>query len=175
MRLPFLLLMLPLLAAAAGRPHQHGVAHLDVAVDRARISVQLEAPLDVLVGFERAPRTEAERRRADEALATLRAGDKLFRIDPAAECRLERAELASPVLEPSTSRRADADDGHADLTASYTFACVDASRARHLDVDLFANFGRLRRLDVQVVGEQGQSRHTLRRTDRRLPLARRGS
>jgi hypothetical protein len=47
--------------ALAASPHEHGVARLDVAVDAGRVSFSLETPLDNLLGFERAPRTDAER------------------------------------------------------------------------------------------------------------------
>ena len=46
--------------------HQHGVAKLDVAYDQGALSIELEAPLDVLLGFERAPRPDAERKSVEQ-------------------------------------------------------------------------------------------------------------
>lgn len=40
--------------------HTHGVVTLGVAVDQSTITLELSAPLESLVGFERAPRTDAE-------------------------------------------------------------------------------------------------------------------
>jgi Protein of unknown function (DUF2796) len=75
----------PLASLAQGHAHVHGGARLDIAVEPRRILLFFETPLDNLVGFERAPRTDAERRRADEAVARLKAGDQMFRFDPAAQ------------------------------------------------------------------------------------------
>ena len=55
----------------AGRPHEHGVARLDVAVEAGRVDLILEIALDDLTGFERAPRTEAETTAVAAAVARL--------------------------------------------------------------------------------------------------------
>jgi hypothetical protein len=57
----FALCLTPLLAHAGGKAHVHGVATLDIAVEARKITVQLESPLDNLLGYERTPRTDAER------------------------------------------------------------------------------------------------------------------
>ena len=68
-----LVLALPLAAAGAlAGPHVHGVAAIDIAVEGRALVVLLDMPLDSVVGFERAPRTAAERRAAADALARLR-------------------------------------------------------------------------------------------------------
>ena len=41
--------------------HVHGEGRLDVVIDRDQLTLSLELPLDAAVGFERAPRNEAER------------------------------------------------------------------------------------------------------------------
>ena len=69
----FVLCLTPLVANAAGKAHVHGIAKLDVAVEATKITVQLESPLDNLLGYERAPRTDAERRQADAMVARLKA------------------------------------------------------------------------------------------------------
>jgi hypothetical protein len=121
----WLLLAAPLGALAQGHAHAHGVAKLDIAVDAKQIVVQFETPLDNLVGFERAPRTDSERKRADEAVARLKDGDKMFQFDPAAGCKLARASLDSPALGLGTSSNAAPAKGdHADLFASWEFSCA---------------------------------------------------
>ena len=52
---------LPVLAAQPAHAHVHGAVQLDVAVDGPTLTLTLEAPLDSVVGFERAPRTAAEK------------------------------------------------------------------------------------------------------------------
>src|SRR5512144_2661724 len=73
-------------SAIADGPHEHGVVRLDVAVEPGRVTLLMESPLANLIGFERAPRTDAERQRVDAALAALNAAVTLIKIDPAAGC-----------------------------------------------------------------------------------------
>ena len=116
-------------AWAAGKAHEHGALKLDVAIEGNKLAIEMEAPLDNLLGFERAPRTDAERKAAADVLARLRSPDKgssLFVLDAAAQCTLSKAEVQAPVLEPGA--KAAAKDEHADLDASYEFSCAQARR-----------------------------------------------
>lgn len=154
------LLAAPLHAAP---PHQHGVAVLDIAVERTRITLQFESPLDNLVGFERAPRTDAERKALDAALARLREPAGLFRIDPAAGCKPTGADVKAPTFTAGE---------HSDVDATFTYDCADATRATHLQTDLFGAFARLQRVQVQVALEKGQRGLELRRPANRIDLRR---
>jgi hypothetical protein len=166
-----LLLAAPLAALAQGSAHQHGMAKLDIAVDARQIVVQFETPLDNLVGFERAPRTDSERKRTDEAVARLKDGDKLFQFDPAAGCKQARVSLDSPPLGLSTGSSAAAAKGeHADLVASWEFSCADATKAAHVDVGLFA-FKQLKRVQVQLALPKTQAKSELKRPKTRITLA----
>ncbi len=164
---------LTLLAAStawAGKPHVHGAATLDVAVEANRLTITLDTPLDGLLGFERAPRTDAERRTADQAIATLRAADALFTIDPAAGCRLASVELVSAPLKLGPAATAAKDDGHGDLEAEFAFDCAKAPA--FVDVGLFKAFARLSTLAVQTATAKGQRKLSLKRPAQRIDLTR---
>lgn len=165
--LPALLLALPL-AAGAGKAHEHGVVKLDVALDGARLELVLEAPLDSVVGYERAPRTDAERKAAADALARLRRGDGLFVLPAAAQCSAQPATVKADVLEGGAAPK----DGHADLDASFAWTCMKPAELATLDVALFDTFPRIRRVDVQVAAPKGQRRATLTPASRRISLPR---
>lgn len=156
-------------ASAQGRAHEHGVATLDVAVDARQVSITLDSPLDNLVGFERAPRSDDERRQAAAAVARLEAGAQLFRIDPAAQCRLAGVELDAPVLGLG-SAGPQAERPHASVEARYAFDCADATKAAYIDHALF-DFARLQRVRVQLALPKGQSARELKRPAGRLALA----
>lgn len=156
-------------AAALAGPHEHGLARLDVALDGNRLTVAMDAPLDGFLGFERAPRTDAERKAAAELLARLKAPAGLFTPDAAAGCHLERAEVKAPVLEPGAK---PAKGEHADLEAEFAYTCSQPQALRTLDVGLFEAYKRLQRIEVQVAGAKAQSKVTLRRPARQVPLAR---
>jgi hypothetical protein len=164
------LLALPL-AVAAGGAHQHGVATLDIAVEPRQITVQFDSPLDNVVGFERAPRTDAERQRVANAVARLKDGDQLFRFTAAAGCKLARSSLDSPVLGlGNPPAKAGAASGHADMLATWEFDCADAAKAAQVDIGLFA-FDGLKRLQVQLALPKGQAKRELKRPDARIALA----
>lgn len=165
---------LSLLAASAawgGKPHVHGAATLDVAVEANRLVIALDTPLDGLLGFERAPRTDAERRAADQAVATLRAADALFTIDPAAACKLASVEILSATLKLGPAATgATKDDGHGDLAAEFAFDCARAPA--FVDVGLFKAFARLSTLAVQTATAKGQRKLSLKRPAPRIDLPR---
>lgn len=155
--------------AIAAAPHQHGVASLAVAVDGGRLSIDLDAPLDGFLGYERAPRTDAEKQAAADLLARLKAPEALFKPDAAAGCKASVAEVKAPVLQPGAK---PAPGDHADLEAQFVFDCAQPAALRNLDVGLFDAFKRLQRIDVQVAGAKGQAKVTLKRPARTVPLAR---
>lgn len=174
-----LLVMAALFAAAAAQaaqPHEHGVARLDVAVDAGRVSIELDTPLDNLLGFERAPRTDAERGKVAAMLARLRAGDVLFRIDAAAGCTLAKVELVSALLDlgkaGAVSHNTTPASDHADLNGSFEFRCKNGARAGFVEVGLFEAFPALKRIDLQVATPKGQLKAVLRKPASRVALAR---
>ena len=166
-------------AALAGKAHRHGAATMDLAVDGGRLTIAVEMPLDSLVGFERAPRSDAERRAADAAQARMRDAAALFRLDAAAECKLAGASVQAPVLERAAAAAGASPgpgtaggDAHADLEASYVFACAQPARLATLEAMLFDAFPRLERIEVQAVLPQGQRKAVLGRKARVLQLSR---
>ena len=168
-------LALPAAAApgghGAGHAHVHGVAKLELVIEPRQLNLRLEAPLDDLVGFERAPRTPAERKRVDEAVATLRAADGVFMPDPAAGCTLRSVVLTSAVLklgEAGSTKPMEA--GHAELEAEVVFDCQDTARLGHVDHGLFKAFPRMRQLDAEGVTPSGQFKRSLKRPATRLVI-----
>ena len=166
-----LLATLSLGAPAMAQPHHahtHGSLQLDAAVDERTITVQLEAPLDSLLGFERAPRTAAERQRVADLATRLRATGQWLRPDPVAQCAAGRVDLQSTVLGLGSAGTEQAQGGHADLDITVSFRCARAVDARYLDVDLFAAFAGITTIQAQVAAPQGQYKRTLTRKAPRL-------
>ncbi|MFT3778392.1 MAG: DUF2796 domain-containing protein [Ottowia sp.] len=163
-------------AAQQQHAHTHGRLALDAAVDAQSITLAVESPLDNFLGFERAPRTDAERKRVSDLVARLNAADQLFQPDPAAGCKLSKVDLQSAALGLGRAGEAhghDHDHGeHADIDMSVVFTCADAAQARFIDVRLFDAYKRLRTIDAQVASPQGQFKRTLRPGAARLSLAR---
>jgi len=166
------MLATPVIALAQGQAHQHGVLKLDIAVEARSLTLQMESPLNNLVGFERAPRNDAERKRVDAALARLKAAQALFAIDPAAQCQLANVVITSAVLKLGPSQPASESNEHADIDVSFEFECQDATRAAFVDVGLFDAFANMKQIEVQAATPKGQLKRTLKRPARRVALSR---
>lgn len=154
----------------AGKPHQHGVVRMDVAVEGNTLTLQIEAPLDSLLGFERRPRTDAERKLAEEVLKKLNEPASLFTPTAAAGCKAGATQADAAVLAPAAT--GEKPRQHAELDVSWSFTCADAGKLDAVEVGLFGAFRRIERIEVQVAGSKGQSKQTLTRNKKRLALPR---
>lgn len=157
------------------RAHTHGLLRLDVAIDPQSITLQFESPLDNFLGFERAPRTDAERRKVGEMVAALKSADGLFYVDPDAGCRVSSVQLDSAALGLGKNAQAAAGkaperDGHADIDATIVFSCAKAETARFITVKLFEKYPHLQTIDAQVATAQGQFKRSLKPDAPKLDL-----
>jgi hypothetical protein len=161
-------------AALAAPAHEHGVARLDIAVDPGRVTLDLDSPLDNLLGFEHAPRNDAESAKVKAALARLRAAEALFHIDAGAGCKLAGVDLVSAPLQlgPPGPALAPAREDHGDLEGHFEFHCKQGTRAGFVEVGLFEAFPALQRIELQVATPKGQLKATLRRPASRVVLVR---
>ncbi len=173
-------------AIASSKAHQHGVATLDVALDGNQVTIDIDSPLDNLLGFERAPRSAAERQRVDAMANKLKAADGLFVFDGAAGCVLKATALVAPTIGLSevagtatsgaasvgstgssknataTSKAAAAEPAdHGDLNATWNYDCKVPAELRQIQVGLFKAFSGFMRLEVQIAGPRGQARRSL--------------
>lgn len=158
-------------AHAPAQAHTHGQLTLDVAIDAQTITLAVAAPLDSFLGFERAPRTDAERQRVADMVARLKAADQLFQPDAAAGCKLARVDLASAALGLGAAQGTDPGE-HADIDVDIVFRCAKAADARFIDVKLFDAYPRLRSIEAQVAAPTGQFKRSLRPGAARLGLTR---
>jgi len=140
-------LLLPALPAFA--QHVHGEGRLDVVIERESLTLHLELPLDVAVGFERAPRNAAEKAALASAGRVLEAPP--FAPSAAARCLLHSKQVSLPFADG----KAPAGE-HADIVASYVFRCADAGALKSIETTLFTDFKRLYRLASRRVGPSGQ-------------------
>ena len=109
-----MLIVLNSAAYAHGKKHVHGEGRLDVAVDKGNLSLNLELPLDVAVGFEKKPKNDKEKATLEAAGKILQDAGLLWVVNPSAGCQLISAQVGLPKF----------DGGHADIDASYTYRCA---------------------------------------------------
>jgi hypothetical protein len=106
-----LLVALPA-AAGAGSAHEHGVTHLEVAMDGSTLAIGLSGAGHHLVGFEHAPETDAQKAAWEDTRARLADATALFALDPAAGCRLASASVTPPAFEEEGSHDHHGDHDH---------------------------------------------------------------
>lgn len=112
---------LPLLAfstnVALAQSHHHGMAEVSMVLSAdGAVSVALEIPAGDVLGFERAPATEAEEAILSDVIEILSDPMSLFEFPAAASCA---------VVSSETSLEAEGD--HAELAAAYLLQCANAS------------------------------------------------
>jgi len=161
-----LLLAAPAFAQPAPHAHVHGRVELGIAVDGPAITLEMNTPLDNLLGFERAPRTDVEKNAVEQMVARLRAADHLFGIDPAAACKLGPVQLESAAL--GLGQATPGKDGHADLAARFAFNCSSAAKAQFIDTELFEAFPGVRQIEAEITAPQGPFKRSLKRPARRI-------
>lgn len=152
-------------AAHAGEAHVHGHATLDVAVDGAEVTIELDTPADNLLGFERAPRSAADKQQAGKVLAQLGQPAQLFRLNPEAQCSATTPAIEAPLL---IGRPVSGE--HNDIAASYIYRCAKPAALARLDVLLFEVFPRLQQIKLQLAGPAGQRGMALKKGQRSVKL-----
>lgn len=153
MKLPALLavLLFTLPAAQAQHRHTHGEGRLDVAIDKGKLTLNLELPLDVAVGFERAPKTDKEKAALAAAEKSLNDAVTLWIPSAAANCSVQSAQVGMPKF----------DGTHADIDADYVFNCANPAALKGVETTIFKQFKRLYRLEAQRAGPGGQGAQRL--------------
>lgn len=142
--------------------HEHGVASLNVGIDAGIVEIEFDSPAVNVVGFEHAPRTDAERAAASKAEHTLQNAGRLFVFDSDAECRVTSAKVSAPTWGES--------EGHTEYQAQYAFRCAKPQQLRAIDVRLVNELAPQTRVRVQIAGGGAQSSAQLSRDDSLLKI-----
>ena len=172
-----ILLVLAFPLATAAPVHEHGTATLEIAVDGNVLSINLESPLDNLVGFEHAPRDDKQRAALKKMEDTLRHPERLFKPAAEAGCVVRDVKVESPFAagsQPDHAHGGEAKHGghaeaHAEAQASWTFQCARPQALRTLEVLLFDAFPGMKQIKAQKATPGGQGGATL--TSKRRSIA----
>lgn len=153
--------------------HEHGAATMLLAIEDNEIQLRIESPAANLLGFEYAPRTDAEKQQLKQAVKNLRNADNVVQFPGQAECRVKRASVLHTVgAEDVHEEHAEDDhdhkheehghdehkeqDSHSDFIVEFRFECGVIAKLNQVDAKLFSNFPLLETLDLQYIAPQGQ-------------------
>ena len=130
--------------AVLAAQHTHGVATLDIAIDDRTVTLRLVASADDIYGFERAPRTDAERAARHAGLETLRTDvTTLFAFDRALGCT-PSTPIVTDAPPPSGSR-------HREVVAEYAFRCQRSPRGSRVPLGVWARLPELTSIKVTLL------------------------
>lgn len=132
--------------------HEHGSARMNLALDGQLLEIEFASPAMNLVGFEHAPRSDADKSRIAAARSSLEQPLTLFGLPGAANCQVTHQELSSALFEPAATAR-----GHSEIQAHYQLQCAAPEALQRLDVaTLFATFPATQKIQAQLIGPNGQ-------------------
>ena len=143
--------------------HEHGHGTLDIVVEGEELVIELRIPAVNVVGFEHAPKDDAEREAVRQALVPFGDATSLFVLSAEADCEVEEAEAAISSMGHEDEHEEHAEDGsdsdaeaHSELRATYHFHCHAPERLGEIDVRAFEHLRDAEEVDVRVVTPAAQ-------------------
>ena len=150
--------------ASGGEVHEHGVGHMNIAIEGSGLSMEIEVPAADIVGFEHEAGTDDEKAQVATAIKLLSDPLKIMVFDDEAGCLPSEA-AAQFELE-------DEDNGekHAVFIAEYILVCDQPEKLQAITFQYFENFSKAEELDVNLILENKQLHIELDRDNEVLDL-----
>jgi hypothetical protein len=169
--LAVLLVTAPAFAADRTAPqqppaHHHGAASLQVSLEGQMLQIAFDGPADNLLGFEHAPRNDAQKQTVARAEQQLKQPTQLFATPAAAGCQAQPPHVEMKLPAAGTG------ETHSEVEVEWRWDCAQPAALAHVDVSgLFKAFPRLKQLKVQIVTAQGQKTALLKPGAARFKIA----
>lgn len=166
---------------AHGRPHD--LLILDVGVDDTQLTVNVDSPLDSLLGFGKSPTSQVQKEASVAFLQEMKRADWLLDLPKSAQCTFKSSSLNVPnlgVVEAGANRSLDGKsaakthEDHGTFFATYEWRCSSATALREIPLRVFNRFKRINSLAVRVAGDKSQFTVDIKRGrgDSTIPLNR---
>ena len=149
--------------------HVHGIAEINLVMEGEDLHLVFQSPAMNLVGFEHAPKTEADHQAVDQTADRLKNGESLFIPNHTASCEQESVTLESALLEEAEhhqEHKAHQEhehhkaSEHSEFLATYRFHCVAPDQLKSIEVNVFQTFPTTQTINAMFVtqGRQGARR-----------------
>ncbi|MDE0335241.1 MAG: DUF2796 domain-containing protein [Defluviicoccus sp.] len=152
-------------AAEGGhKAHVHGESKVKLAIEGNVVEIEFESPAHDIVGFESMPKTAKQRAAVEAAVAALKKGEALFRLTPDAGCKLQEAEVETPLADSGHKgeHKHSEEEEHSEFHAEYRFRCAQPARLKGVEVLLFDSFRTMREIEVSAILPGGQRAASLK-------------
>jgi hypothetical protein len=128
--------------------HAHGRGNIDIAIeaDGKTGAIEFKSPAESIYGFEHAAKSEKDKKAAADGLALLEAKiGTIVQFAPEAGCELSKKEIET-----------HQDGKHAEVEGAFGFSCKQSLLGTKVTFGVGEVFPKLKKVQVQVVGEKLQ-------------------
>jgi hypothetical protein len=133
--------------------HAHGAAKINIGIEGNSGTVEFEAAADPIIGFEHKPKTAADQKKVDAALASLKARFGEMVVFPASlGCKFTAVKAAYEV-----------DGQHAEVHAEFKLQCAQPLKGAAVMFGVSKLYPEIENVEVQAVSETGQTGGTIRK------------
>jgi hypothetical protein len=157
--------------------HEHGKITINAVLENQELSIELDAPAINVVGFEHAPRTDAENAAVRDAAALLKGAQGLFGFPPAARCQRIASQFTAPHWE-SESEEAHEEhehnpehEHHADYEARFTYRCEGAQQLTWFEPWLLDKLRNVHEARINLITPSGQRSQVVTHAHERVTLS----
>jgi Protein of unknown function (DUF2796) len=139
-------------------PHEHGKVTINAALDGNQLVIEMISPAVNVVGFEHAPRSDAERAAVSAAAKLLGNGRGLFTMPPEARCQFEKADVKTPKWEATDDvpGQPEPPGQHADYEARFTYQCWSPGDLSWLEPTLLDKLRNVVEARLNIATPKGQ-------------------
>jgi len=175
--------------------HVHGIAELNVAVERTELYMEFISPAANIVGFEHYPRTEEQKAAVQKAMDTFKNWEKLFVLPSRADCTLSDLDVDTNIGGGAHTSDAGDEHGHAaasevhdeevhhggsenehagegarhsEFKAVYHFLCGKPDKLTHADVMLPSVFPGIEHIETQLLTQTKKTALELTKKSNRI-------
>jgi hypothetical protein len=142
------------------RKHVHGAITFNIALEGETLAVELDVPADNVVGFEKSPRNDAERKAIADANAWLASGRNIAAVPRNAGCRLLSVDFAPPKF----------GSGHADYRARFAYRCPNPAALDWVELPALSRLLEIDKVEVNVITASVQRQTELAAGSTRVSL-----
>lgn len=163
-----ILILLPFIGLSSEKSrhhkaHVHGVATLDIVFDKNKGQLEFRSPLEAVLGFEHAPKTEKEIQALKDLISDFESNiTKKINLKPELACNFQKETIEILKEEPVThSHSSKKSSQHSDFLAKFQIQC--ATEVTNTPITLnFSDIKGIKKLAVTVITNKSQKSFELK-------------
>jgi hypothetical protein len=157
--------------------HEHGHGTLDIAIEKTRVTMELETPGMDIVGFEHEAESKEQKAAVEKAVAQLADALSLFKMPASAGCKVAEAKVEIETGHEHEDGDKDhakeehgehkgekhEEKGHNEFHATYALDCAKPAALTSIAFEYFKVFAGANAITVNVVTAKAQNKYEVSR------------